>query len=272
MNLHPMYTKTISGLARIANTFEKAHKENRPALMPYYTLGYPDPETSLDVICAIAEAGADLIELGVPFSDPLADGPSIQNSTQIALEQGMSVARCFEMVRELRRRGIKQPLILMGYMNPILSYGIKRYVSDCVAAQADGLIVPDLPPEEALCLEPSCKSYQVALIYLLSSSSSAERMQQVAQRTTGFLYLTALSGVTGARKELAADLPAFAARAKAAAHTPTAVGFGISTPEQVRAVGKFADGVIVGSALIDAVRKSKEPVKAARDFVQGLRS
>ncbi|MBI9049213.1 MAG: tryptophan synthase subunit alpha [Anaerolineaceae bacterium] len=261
----------MSGLNRIANAFEQAKKENRPALMPYHTLGYPDQETSLDVICAIADAGADLIELGVPFSDPLADGPSIQSSTQVALEQGMSVARCMEMVKELRTRGIKQPLIMMGYMNPILSYGCKRYVSDAVAAEADGLIVPDLPPEEAVCLEPSCKSYEMALIYMLSPASSPERIKQIAQRTTGFLYLVSLAGVTGARKELAVGLSDFTARAKAAAHTPTAVGFGISTPQQVRAVGEMADGVIVGSALTDAVRKGSDPVKAAGDFVRWLR-
>jgi tryptophan synthase alpha chain len=271
MNLNPMNNKTQNGLARIAAAFAQAKTGKRPALMPYITLGYPDVPTSLDVICAIAEAGADLIELGVPFSDPLADGPTIQASTQIALEQGMSVARCLEMTAQLRARGVQQALILMGYVNPLLSYGIKRYAADAAAAGADGLIVPDLPPEEAGTLQGACKSHGLALIYLLSPASPPERVQLVAEQTSGFLYLTALSGVTGARKELAAGLPEFTARARAAAHTPIAVGFGISTPEQVHAVGELADGVIVGSALIDAIRKSKQPVSAARDFVRGMR-
>jgi tryptophan synthase alpha chain len=268
---NPMYTKTLNGVTHISDAFEQAKKEKRPALMPYYTLGYPNIEASLDVICAIAEAGADLIELGVPFSDPLADGPSIQGSTQTALEQGMSVAKCMEMVRELRQRGVKQPLVLMGYMNPILSYGCKRYVSDAVEAGADGLIVPDLPPDEAVCLEPSCRSYGLALIYLLSPSTSTERMIKVAQHTSGFLYLVSLSGVTGARRQLADGLADFAERARAIASTPTAVGFGISTAQHVQEVGQHADGAIVGSALIDAVRRASDPVQAAGDFVRALR-
>jgi tryptophan synthase alpha chain len=272
MNARPISSKTQTGLARIEAAFNRAKTENRPALMPYYTLGYPNPEISLDVITAIADAGADLIELGVPFSDPLADGPTIQGSTQVALEQGMTVARCLEMTALLRERGVSQALILMGYINPILAYGVERYVTQAAQAGADGLIVPDLPPEEAGELETACKAHELALIYLLSPASPPERIQMAAERTSGFLYLVSLLGVTGARRELPAHLPEFVRRVKAAAKTPTAVGFGISTPEQARQVGQLADGVIIGSALIDAVRKSTEPVRAAREFVSALRA
>src|SRR5512145_2974682 len=138
----------MTGLLHIAAAFEQARAEHRAALMPYYTLGFPTPAVSLDVVKAIAESGPDLIELGVPFSDPLADGPTIQHSTQVALEQGMTVARCIQMVVELRAAGVTQPCLLMGYINPILAYGVEKYVADAVSAGADGFIVPDLPPEE----------------------------------------------------------------------------------------------------------------------------
>ncbi len=246
--------------------------------MPYYTLGYPDAQTSLEVVAAIAASGADLIELGVPFSDPLADGPTIQHSTQVALEGGMSVRGCLDLVARLRQRGVSQPLILMGYTNPLLAYGIERYTAHAAETGADGLIVPDLPLEEAAeegpapgGVESACRAQGLALVHLLSPTSPAERIRRAAAQTSGFLYLVSLTGVTGARRELPAGLPEFVARARAAAHTPVAVGFGISTPEQARLVGQLADGVIVGSALIDAVRRSDQPVAAAASFVSALR-
>jgi tryptophan synthase alpha chain len=241
--------------------------------MPYYTLGYPDPQASLEVITAIAAAGADLIELGVPFSDPLADGPTIQGSTQTALDQGMSVKRCMEMTSALRQRGVDQALILMGYTNPVLAFGVQRYVEEARRCGADGLIIPDLPPEEAQALETACRENELALIYLLSPSSPPERIRLVAGRSSGFLYLVSHNGVTGAQRELSAALPAFVQRVKAAANgLPVAVGFGISTPEQAAQVGDLVDGVIVGSALIDVVRRAADPVQAAEDFVAALRA
>jgi tryptophan synthase alpha chain len=239
--------------------------------MPYYTLGYPTLAASLEVIAAIAAAGADLIELGVPFSDPLADGPTIQHSTQVALEQGMTVRRCLEQVADLRGRGVSQPLLLMGYANPLLAYGVQRYTADAASVGADGLIVPDLPLEEAGEVQAACRAAGLALVYLLSPASPPERIARVAAQTSGFLYLVSLNGVTGARSELPPGLPEFVQRVKAAAHTPVAVGFGISTPEQARLVGGLADGVIVGSALIDAVRRGTEPARAATEFVAALR-
>jgi tryptophan synthase alpha chain len=258
-------------LDRITNAFAVARAAGRAALMPYYTLGYPDGPTSEAVIRAISAAGADLIELGVPFSDPLADGPTIQHSTQIALEGGMTVAGCLALTARLRAGGVSQPLFLMGYVNPILAYGSARFVADVAAAGADGLIIPDLPPEEAGEIETACAAHRLALVYLAAPTSTDERLKTLAERTTGFLYLVSVAGVTGVRDGLPPDLAAFVSRARAVARTPVAVGFGIATPAQARAVGQLADGVIVGSALVSAVAGA-EPHAATRSFVAGLRT
>lgn len=262
----------MNGLEHITQTFAALRQQGRAALMPYFTLGYPTPQDALEVVEAIARSGADLIELGVPFSDPLADGPTIQHSTQVALEQGMSVARCLEAVTQVRARGVSQPLLLMGYINPILAYGIERYCTGTAAAGADGLIVPDLPLEESAALEAACRSSGLALVYLVSPASPPERIAALAVRATGFLYLVSLTGVTGARSQLTAGLAEFVARVREAAHTPLAVGFGISTPEQAHAVARLADGVIIGSALINAVANSDEPARAAAEFVAQIRA
>lgn len=265
------FVLTCSGTQRISQVFRQAREAGRAALMPYFTFGYPDIPTSLEVIEAIAEAGADLIELGVPFSDPLADGPTIQNSTHIALEKGICVRTCLELMAELRRRGVRQPFLLMGYVNPILAYGVERYVADAAESGADGLIVPDLPPEEAETLEAACRHHGLALVYLVSPASPPERVALVARRTEGFLYLVSLTGVTGARSELPAGLADFITRVRQVACTPLAVGFGISTPQQAHLVGQLADGVIVGSALIEVAGRAGHPAQAAADFTRALK-
>jgi tryptophan synthase alpha chain len=257
----------MSGLEHIANTFEAARTEGRPALMPYFTLGYPSRSASLDIITAIARAGADLIELGIPFSDPLADGPTIQHSTQVALENGTSVPLCLEMTAQLRAGGVTQPLLLMGYYNPILAYGVGRFVAAAAQAGADGLIVPDLPPEEAGDLEGHCRYHELGLVFLVAPTSTPERIALVAARSTGFLYLVSLAGVTGARAQLASDLEQFVGRVRAVTTLPLAVGFGISTPQQAAQVGGLAEGVIVGSALILAAGQSEQPEQSAGAFV-----
>lgn len=253
--------------------------QNKPAFMPYFPLGYPDYETSLDIIQACVEAGADLMELGVPFSDPLADGPVIQHSTQAALEQGMTVARCLAGVRELRARGITIPFMLMGYINPILAYGTARFICDAVEAGANGLIVPDLTPEEAGELETLCRAHGLALVFLLAPNSPEERIKLVCKKTTGFVYLVSVMGVTGAREHTPVGLRDFVARVRAVqerenARLPVAVGFGISSPEQAAEVGEIADGIIVGSALVKEVKHAIEhnlsPTQAARSFIHQL--
>ena len=263
----------MNGVTHIAETFAAAKAQGRAAFMPYFTLGYPGLETSVEVIAAIAGAGADLIELGIPFSDPLADGPTIQHSTQVALESGASVARCLEMVSALRSRGVAQPLLLMGYYNPILTYGVEAFAARAAKAGVVGFIIPDLPPEEAAPLLAACQAHDLALVFLAAPTSSPERLRYIASRSTGFLYLVSLTGVTGVRSALPAGLSEFIGRVRSATDLPLAVGFGISTPEQARMVAGQADGVITGSALIDAVRRSpQDPCGAAADLVARLRA
>jgi tryptophan synthase alpha chain len=244
---------------------------HRPAFMPYYPLGYPTPEISLDVIEALAKNGADLIEVGLPFSDPLADGPVIQRATQIALEQGMTVKRALAAVRELRiARGVTIPLILMGYFNPLMAYGLSRLAEEAAHSEADGFIVPDLPPEEAGEFESLLG--EMPLIRMLAPTTSAQRAAAIAQRARGFLYLVSLTGVTGARSVLPEGLPEFIARVREHTPLPLGVGFGIGTPEQARAVGQIADGVIVGSACVKTIGESAEPVRAAEEFARAFRT
>jgi tryptophan synthase alpha chain len=261
--------QALNGRARISAAFQKAQQARAAALMPYFTLGYPDRETSLAVLEAIAPY-SDVLEVGVPFSDPLADGPTIQRSTQIALEKGTTTAACLAMVSELRQRGFNTPALLMGYYNPILAYGPSRYVQDAAVAGADGFIVPDLPPEEAGELEALAAEARLVLVHFLAPTSSLARIEAVAARARGFIYLVSLTGVTGARASLQGNLADFVARVRAHTSVPLAVGFGIGTPEQAAAVGQMADGVIVGSALINAVAAAEDKPAAAAEFVRRL--
>jgi tryptophan synthase alpha chain len=258
-------------LRRIQSCF--AHARPRAALMPYFTLGYPDAAQSLDIVEAIANAGADLIELGIPFSDPLADGPTIQHSTQVALQAGATVEGCLELTAGLRSRGVQQPLLLMGYINPILSFGMERFVAQACAAGADGFILPDLPLEETDTFEALCGERACALVHMLAPTSTPNRVAQAADRSKAFIYLVSLAGTTGARHELPKHLERFVSRVREHTDLPLAVGFGISTPRQASAVARLADGVIVGSALIDAVRQADDDKRpqAAADFVEALR-
>jgi tryptophan synthase alpha chain len=262
---------TADGRELIAAAFKKAQERQTAALMPYFTLGYPDIETSLDVVEAIA-GSSDLLEIGIPFSDPLADGPTVQHSTQIALENGVTVAGCMEMVARLRQRGVNTPACFMGYYNPILAYGTERFVRDARTTGIQGLIVPDLPPEEAAELAGYVSEAGLAYIYFLAPTSNEARIRQVTAKASGFIYLASLTGVTGARTALRSDLEAFVGRVQAHTEIPLAVGFGISTPEQAAAVGALADGVIVGSALINAVDEAGEKANAAKAFVGAMQA
>ncbi len=257
--------------SRLAAAFAR-----KPAFMPYFPLGYPTPEISIDVIEALARGGADLIEVGIPFSDPLADGPVIQRATQIALQQGMTVAKGLAAVAELRRRGVTIPLVLMGYYNPFLSYGLARLAAEAARAGADGFIVPDLPPEEAADLEAALAAdpANLPLIRFLAPTTPAERMPLITTGARGFIYMVSLTGVTGARAALPGGLAEFISRVRAltGASVPLAVGFGIATPEQGHAIGALADGIIVGSAVVKAVGKAANPVQAAEDLARAFKA
>ncbi len=237
--------------------------------MPYFTLGYPSPAESVAIIEKFAPH-CDLIELGVPFSDPIADGPTIQRSTQKSLDAGTTVKKCLAMVSELRTRGVDTPAMLMGYYNPIMAYGIDNYVRDAKAAGADGLIVPDLPPEESAELEAAADKHGIAYIFFLAPTSNEARIDAVAERAKGFIYMVSVAGVTGARTQIRTGLDEFVRDVRAKAAVPVAVGFGISSPDQARTVGDYADGVIVGSALVNAYDAGG--ADSAGEFVAALRA
>ncbi|GAB4457335.1 MAG: tryptophan synthase subunit alpha [Anaerolineales bacterium] len=242
---------------------------NKPIFMPYFPLGYPDLETSIDVIESLAKNGADLIEVGLSFSDPLADGPVIQRATQIALEKGITVRKSLTAVKELRHRGVDIPLILMGYYNPMLAYGLEKFVRDAQEAGADGFIIPDLPMEEAE--EFTSAAGDLPLIPMLAPTSPDERMERIARNAQGFIYLVSVTGVTGERTSISEGLGELIAQVREHTSAPVCVGFGISTPEQAKEVGKMADGVIVGSTCVKTIGGSENPVRAAREFARSFR-
>ena len=242
---------------------------NKPIFMPYFPLGYPDLETSIDVIEALAKNGADLIEVGLSFSDPLADGPVIQQATQVALEKGITVKKALAAVAELRSRGVTIPLILMGYFNPMLAYGLEKFVHDAREAGADGFIIPDLPLEESS--EFQSLVGDMPLIQMLAPTSPNERMESIARNAKGFIYLVSVTGVTGARTAISDGLGDLIQRVRDHTSVPVCVGFGIGTPEQARQVGALADGVIVGSACVKAIGESENPVETAKQFANEFR-
>lgn len=264
-----MNSTRLQGLAAIQDMFQTAEAEDRAAFLPYYPIGYPDYDASVDAIEAMASVGVDGFEIGVPFSDPLADGPVIQAATQKALENGISVRRCLEAVQELRRRGVSQPMLMMSYANPLIAYGPEKFVTDAKAAGADGLIVPDLPPEEAHYFASACAEAGLGLVFFLAPTSDAARISMAAANSTAFIYVVALLGVTGQRQDLPEDLVSFIDRIRAVTDKPLVLGFGISQPHHARQMNGLVEGFIVGSAL---VRAGADSVDAVRDLAQTLRA
>ncbi|MGB7340603.1 MAG: tryptophan synthase subunit alpha [Phototrophicaceae bacterium] len=252
----------LQGVEALEQMFTQANSEGRAAFLPYFPIGYPNYEDSVAAIEAMAEVGVDGFEIGIPFSDPLADGPTIQEATQIALKNGTTVQHCLDAVQTLRAKGINQPMMLMGYANPLIAYGIDRFVKAAKDAGADGLIVPDVPPEEAGMFADICKQEGLALIFFLAPTSNDKRMELVAENASGFIYVLSLVGITGAREALASDLQEFIARIRTKTDTPLVLGFGISKPEHVRDLHGLVNGFIVGSALVRAGAASVDHVKA----------
>ena len=262
------HTQVQSGVEAIAAMFARVNDEGRAAFLPYFPIGYPDVETSLEAIVAMAEEGVDGFEIGMPFSDPLADGPTIQAATQRALQNGVTIRKCLEAVRELRARGVIQPLLLMGYLNPVLAYGPEDFVRDAKAAGASGVIIPDLPPDEAAIVGAPCAREGLALVAFLAPTSNQERIQLVARQATGFIYVVSVTGVTGARQDLPPGLETFIERVRAETNQPLVLGFGISQPEQARMMNRLVNGFIVGSAL---VRSAESGVETVRQLTGSLR-
>ena len=258
-------------MSRLSGLFTQLRAQGRVALMPYLCVGHPTPEALLDIVPAAEAAGADIFELGVPFSDPLADGATIQAATQRALEQGATVDLAFAQARRLRERGVQAPFTLMGYYNPIFQRGLDRYCAQAAEAGVDGLIVPDLPPEEADDLARAAGAHAVDLIFLLAPTSGDDRVRLILRQASGFIYLVSLVGVTGARDSLPPELESFVARVRSQTELPLAVGFGISNPAQAGRVAHVADGVIVGSAVVRAADRAADPAAAVATFVRDLR-
>jgi tryptophan synthase alpha chain len=258
-----------TGLDALAAMFARTKAEGRAAFLPYFPIGFPTYADSLDIIEAMAAAGVDGFEIGVPFSDPLADGPIIQAATQIALENGVTVQRCLDAVQELRGRGVHQPMLLMGYLNPLLAYGPDAFAAAARSAGADGVIVPDLPPEESSLVGEACARHGLALTAFLAPTSNARRIALAATCATGFIYVVSVTGVTGARTELPPGLEAFIAQVRAQTDKPLVLGFGISQPEQARRVSALVDGFIVGSALVKA---GESGINSVRDLAARLRA
>lgn len=250
-------------MSRISETFERCKSENRTALMPYITIGYPDLATSEQILLSLVEAGADLIEVGTPFSDPLADGSTVQHTSQVSLEKGTTLPDCVALVKRVREAGVTIPLMLMGYFNPIVKYGIDQFVGDCAEAGVDGFIVPDLPIEESERLREHCSRHGLDLIFMVAPTTTDDRLRLVGERGSGFVYCVAVTGVTGARESMSASLKPYMERVRQFVDLPLGVGFGISTPENVTEVGGIADGAIVGSALIDYMNRHEDDMHGA---------
>ncbi len=241
---------------RIDARFAALKKQNRPALITFITAGDPDLETSKAILHDLAKAGADIIELGMPFSDPMADGPAIQASSQRALKAGQNMIKTLQMVRDFRAHDDTTPIVLMGYYNPIYVYGNERFIKDAKAAGVDGLIVVDVPPEadDELCL-PALKA-GLNFIRLATPTTDKDRLPVVLKNTSGFVYYVSITGITGAAAPVVNEVHQHVKRIKAATPLPVVVGFGVRTGEQARSISRGADGVVVGSAIVSGIEKS----------------
>jgi tryptophan synthase alpha chain len=261
-------------MSRIAERFEALREQGESALVVFLSAGDPDLQTTDALILAMAEAGADLIEIGVPFSDPTAEGPTIQRSSQRGLASGASLRRILERVKQLRDR-VELPLVLMGYANPFFAMGGERFAKAAAGAGVDGVIVPDLPPEEGAEFFEAIQQEGIDNILLAAPTTTPERMKLLAEQTRGFLYYVSRTGVTGASSGLAEGIREGVALARKYADVPVCVGFGISGPEQAREVGAYADGVVVGSAIVDLIEAAgsrDEAVDSVASFVAEMKA
>lgn len=257
-------------MSRIPAAFERLKAEGRTGFVGFLTVGYPDVNSSVDLVQALVDGGADVVELGVPFSDPLADGTTVQRAGWQALENGVTPWTCIEVARRLRADGVQVPLLLMGYYNPWLAAGLEKFVTAAAEAGIDGLIAVDLPPEEADELLAVTRPRGVDVIFLVAPTSSEARLEAVAKAASGFIYCVSVAGTTGARGELASDLPAFIERVRKHTNLPLAVGFGVSTAQHVARIGQLCEAAVIGSAIIDTIdaAPASQRVEKVRGYVE----
>jgi tryptophan synthase alpha chain len=251
-------------VSRIQDRFAALKREGRGALVTYLQAYDPDPATSLAILRGLPGAGADVIEMGVPFTDPMADGPSIQKAALRALKAGATLSRVLAMVRDLRKEDQATPIVLMGYYNPILAYGVDRFCVDAAASGVDGLIVVDVPPEEADEIEPQAKAQGLDMIRLIAPTTDDARLPRVLAATSGFVYYVSITGITGTRSATTEDLAAAIPRIRQHTDLPVAIGFGIRTPAQAAEAARLADGAVVGTALVDTLAASLDERGRAR--------
>lgn len=275
----PSTTNNTIPPLKISQAFEQAKREGRGALMPYFMCGFPSAAQSVELTLAAIEGGADIIELGMPFSDPLADGATVQHAGHVALERGMSIRGCMEVARQVSARS-DAPLILMGYYNPVLAFGIEPFCQSAAASGVCGLIIPDLPLEEAAPLQQTAQDNGLSLIYLVPPTTPGERIASIvhmaASQRGSFIYCVSLSGVTGERTELPPHLRDFVQKVYGYtkdSNLPLAVGFGLSTPAHISEVTSYADGAVVGSALVRLIEQNppEKQVEAIKAYIKSLR-
>jgi tryptophan synthase alpha chain len=252
---------------RLDACFERLRVEGGTALIPFLTAGDPDLETTESLILAMAEAGADIIEIGVPFSDPTAEGPTIQRSSSRALQSGTTLRAILQMVARLREQ-IEQPLVLMGYANPVHAMGAEGFAQAAAQVGVDGIIIPDLPPEDGASFLEPCRDRGVHPILLAAPTTRPERLEMLVRETRGFLYYVSLQGVTGARSDLAKGIEEKVRTAQSLGEVPICVGFGVSTPEQAATIGAYADGVVIGSAIVDRIEAAASRETAVDDVAR----
>ncbi len=263
----------MNGPERIARAFAKCKAQGSAALITYLMAGDPDLEVSLAMAMACVAGGADVLELGVPFSDPIADGPTIQRAAERALKSGTNFRRCLRLASEIRER-TEVPIAFMGYLNPMLAYG-PTMLSDCRRSGVDGLIIPDLPPEEGIELAKEAREHGVGMVSLLAPTSTEARIEAACRAATAFVYFVSVTGVTGARADLPAEVGASVRRIRESSPVPVVVGFGISGPDQARSLRTDADGVVVGSAIVSRIAEPgpvPERAERVRQFVASLKA
>jgi tryptophan synthase alpha chain len=254
-------------MSRIDERFARLRRAGEKALMPFVTAGDPDLAVTAELVIAMAEAGADAIELGVPFSDPIADGPTIQRASERALAGGTTLRRILALVKQLRPQ-VEIPLLLMGYANPFYALGAEGFAQEAAAAGVDGVICPDLPPEEGADLYGALAKAGVDAVLLAAPTTTPARLALLVERTRGFLYCVSLTGVTGARAAVAHGVEASVRAAKALRDVPVCVGFGVSTPAHAAEIGRYADGVVVGGAIVDRIERAESRDAAAAEVAR----